>query len=148
MKAQTLSVLAAILLTLSACTKTSSSSSSTPMLNSTETQLTGTWYLSSAKVTGLLDTTFTGYNNSCYIQFTTSHFSSSAPDNYKLAQQAFGAVPGPSFPSASPEYWYYDPSVSKLVISPVQYSITTLSATQLIIVTSSSAQTNTYSFHK
>lgn len=141
-------IIAAGLLTLAACTKKSTSSGSSTTLNTTETQLTGTWFQSKTTVTGLLDTTYTGYNTTCYIKFTTDAFpGSGVPANYKLAQDAIGMLP-PSMTGAPPNYWYYDPSTSLLSIGTQQFSIITLSGSDLTIKNDAGVQTTTYYFHK
>lgn len=142
-----LTIIAVCLLTLTACTK-SGSSSTGPSVNSTESQLVGTWYQSKTDVTGLLDTSYTGYNNTCYIQFTSNAFpGTNVPANYKLSEDAIGMLP-PSMTGPSVNLWYYDASTFMLVIGVQQFSILTLSASNLTIKNNAGVQTTTYYFHK
>jgi hypothetical protein len=154
MKNQFTIIAVCLLTTVYSCSPGSSTTTPatpTATMNSTETQLKGTWYQTKTETNGgFLDTTYTGYDNSCYVQLTSDLFpgTGTVPSNYKKAAQAFGAIPGPSYPSAAVQLWYYDESVSKFVLGSSQYSIVTLSATNLTIKNVAGSATTIFYFHK
>lgn len=153
-------VIAVSLLTLSACSK-SGSSSSTSALNSTETSLLGTWYLQSeySNVTYYSGTnivagagTTIGYSNAYYITFMSNDY---PPGTTTIGLQYTGScipsvgVPTPpgGTPGSGPGYWYYNTTNNYLVIGGEQY-IMSLSGSNLTITYIGSGDTSISTFHK
>lgn len=156
--------MAVSLLTLSACSKSGSgSSSSTSSLNSTESQLIGTWYLQkevdSSGMPGIVsatgDTTYTGYNNSYYQTFNSNQFGSTTTGggaNWKQETESWTLNLVPPVLSAAPGnatgYWFFDNTTNYLTIVQWQYSIVTLTGSQLVLKQAYSTGYNYYYFTK
>ncbi len=133
---------------INSCTTGSGSGTSVTPLNSTETQLVGTWYLN--KESGAYpmggsfgDTTFTGYNSSYYLTFKSDKYAAAGTpgvgDNYKqaISSWAFPTMIAP-MTTGSPVVntnisWYYDNTTSFLQMSSQQFSIVSVSGSALVL---------------
>ena len=130
-------LLVGAMLAIIACSKKSSSSSSGSSLNSTETQLVGTWYLQKFVSD---TTTITGFSKAFYTIFKSDQYASAGTpgvgSNYKQAISSCIVAVAP--PNMTPTvdfnmYWYYDNNVNLLQIVGKQYTIVSLTTSQLVI---------------
>ena len=141
-------IVALSLLLIASCSKSSSSSSSSATLNSTESQLAGTWYESKEADTSIAADTSYNSTNANYLQLNTAAYGSGTPSNYKNLELAL-TIDGISAGVAAPGYWYYDPSVSFLVVGNKQFSIISMSSSSLVIRgTNITIGAKTYYLHK
>lgn len=124
------------------------STSVTPALNSTETQLIGTWFEDQeSDSTALQDTTFIIPSGRNYIQFTSDIFNPTTPSNYKKAEFAL-TLAGINASAAQLSYWYYDSTTIVLVINGTQYQITISGSTLTMIHNTQPVSIITYKLHK
>lgn len=158
-------LIAVSLLALTACTKKSSSTSGTSgtSLNSTETQLVGTWYLEKEELKGTYynittgvfgDTTYTGYNSSYYMMLKSDQLvGSGAASNWKQETISFNPVSPmvaiiTGAPAAASGYWYFETSSSTFHIVAYQFTVDVLTSTKLVLKQSGSSGFNYYHFKK
>jgi len=152
-----------LLTVISSCTKKNTTTNppqqnqNPATVNSTEQQLVGTWFQDKTEthwddtLLAHLDTTIIGYDQTCYVQFTTDRFD---PDNwseqYKLGRDAISRNGSLTMGNSSPCYWYYDPATSLLNMYTGTYTIVTLTTNQLVLKNrpTSNSYTTLYYFHK
>ena len=147
MKNQLITILSIILI-LSACSK--SSTSTTPSgtsLNNTENQLLGNWYCSmeidsinATKVDTVLST------GNPYVSFQDSLAANFPGTNTKAKDCTWapGFVVGGS---EVPGYWYYDESIQKLNLYGQSYSLISINGTNMVLEFSA-AHHSYYYFHR
>ena len=148
-------IIAVCLLTLSiaSCSKSNSSSSSNnnsngTTLNSVENQLVGTWYEVSSRDSAYnKDTTYTGYNSSYYIQFS-SQGGQFGGHNLLSCTWTFTPTAPANSGYATSSYWYYDNSTKYLVFNSIQFNIKLLTTNQLVLRFYDGMGANIYTFKK
>jgi len=150
-------IIALSLLSLAACTKkTSTTSSTSTALNSTETQLVGTWHLQKEVMQGTYfkiytgtygDTTYTGYNSTYFLTLTTTMLSGS-----KSGTESFNPAPMAPLPAgvsnSATVLWNYSTSTSLFTMSSWTFAIDNLTSSSLVLKQSSGIGYNFYYFTK